>query len=108
MKTLELVCVNGLKDIATKNFEAMMAFELGIDDLELLNEYALLQAKAYMLTTNKGIAQLQETSKYNLPGGCTMIVYRFTINQKEKLFVATIYDSGCNNCYPNAKVTAKK
>ena len=107
MKTLELVCINSLKDIATKNFEAMMAFELGIDDIELLNEYALLQAKAYMLTSNKGIAQLQETTTYNLPG-CKMIVYRFIVSKKEKLFVATVYDSGCNNsCYPNGKIAKK-
>ena len=107
MKNIELVCVNNLKDIAVKNYEMMMAFGLNITDIDLLKEFVELQAKSYLLTSNKAKAQLQETAIYKLPG-CDMLVSRYTIGQKEKLFVATIYDSGCNNCYPNAKVAAKK
>ena len=109
MTNIELVSVNSLKDIATKNSAVMMAFGLNIDDMNLIKEFVELQAKSYLLTSNKAKAQLTESVVYNLPG-CKLIVNRFMINQKGKMVVATVYESSCNNsCYPNnGKVAAKK
>ena len=104
---VEIVSVTSLKDIATRNFEKAMSFDINLTDEELIEEFVTLQVKSAVLACDGAIANIQEIGTYNLPV-CKMITIRVITNKKEKLFVATVVKKSDYNINGICKVTTKK
>lgn len=105
MTRIEIVCVESLKGIANRNFIYESSHQIKNENDEQIVEYIELQIRSIALGCEGAIAKIQAHGVYTLPY-CNMHVFHVTINNKERLFVGSVFKN-FDADLPNGKIAKK-
>lgn len=103
MTNIELVAVENLKSMATRNFIYESSYKIKNEDDTQIEEYILLQVRSIILGCEQTVAKINNWAIYNMPT-FKMYVFHVMANNKERLFVASVFK---NADVPNGKLAKK-
>ena len=103
MTRIEIVCVENLKSLATRNFIYEASHSIKTADDEQIAEYVELQLRSIILGCESVIAKIHSYAIYSF-AGVDMRVYHVIAGNKERLFVVSVFK---NIDMPNGKLAKK-